>query len=49
MDDQEKDGKMTSTNYSNKNLKKLKTPWEVAINPTNLGSIKPKTAEDGLY
>ena len=36
--DQEKDGKMTSTNSSNKNLKKLKTQSKAAIKPTKHGS-----------
>ena len=38
LEDQEKDGKMTLTNSSNKNLKKLKTQSKAAIKPTKLGS-----------
>ena len=49
LEDREKDGKLTSTNSSNKNLKKMKTQSKAAIKPTKLGSTKPKTAEDGLY
>ena len=38
LEDREKDGKNTSTNSSNKNLKKLKTQSKAAIKPTKLGS-----------
>ena len=36
LEGQEKDGKMTSTNSSNKNLKKVKTQSKAAIKPTKL-------------
>ena len=44
-----KDGKMTSTTSSNKNLKKMKTQSREAIKPTKLGSTLPTIVEDGIY
>ena len=47
--DQEKDGKMSSTNSSNLKKTRENTLLKAAAKSTKLGSTKQKTAEDGLY
>ena len=49
MGDHEKDGKMTLTNSSNKNLKILEIQSRATTKPTKHGSTLPKTEESGLF
>ena len=49
LEDQGKDGKMTSTNSSNLLKTRQKTLLKAAAKSTKHGSTQQKTAEDGLY